>query len=79
MPCMCYFTPEKEDQQKIKNLCKELVDMVKRLEKIGDPIDCDIKSIHKLIDHLYTGECDEKHDGILSPEWVCKLNPMEKK
>jgi hypothetical protein len=57
---MCWFTPDDEVKQSIKFHCEELVGIVKRLDKIGDPLGCEIKDIHELIDHLYSGKCPEK-------------------
>lgn len=53
MPCMCWYDPGDESRKLIKDLCQQLVDKIKELEKIGDPIGCDLRSIKELIDHLY--------------------------
>ncbi len=60
MPCMCWFQPDNETKRNLKNLCQQIVCEIKRLEKIGDPIDCELKDMHKLLDHLYYDNCDEK-------------------
>lgn len=60
MPCHCWYTPPKESERMIKNLCQLIVDEIKRLEKEGDPIGISIDNTKKLLDHLYIGECDEK-------------------
>ncbi len=60
MPCMCHYTPPEASKRMIKGMCQQIVDEVKHLNKIGDPLGCSIADIHKLIDHLYRGECDEK-------------------
>ncbi len=61
MPCMCWYIPSDETKKKIKDLAQALVDEVKRLNELGDPLDCSIQDIHILIDHLYRPlTCEEK-------------------
>jgi hypothetical protein len=60
MPCTCWYVPSKESEQYIKSLCQQIVDKIKSLEKEGDPIGISITDTKKLLDHLYTGECDER-------------------
>lgn len=61
MPCMCWYTPGNADQKHFKDLCVQLVDLIKRLEKDGDPTSCTLNDAHKLLNHLYRPEsCDEK-------------------
>jgi len=60
MPCCCWYDPGKENQKIMKDLCVMLVDHLKKLSKNGDPLGCEIQDAHKLIDHLYFGNCDEK-------------------
>mgnify|MGYP001567924461 CR=1 FL=1 len=52
MPCMCWYDPGEECKQRIKSLCQQLVDEVRRLEKHGDPLGVSIEGVKKLIDHL---------------------------
>jgi hypothetical protein len=58
---MCWYEPSEEQKKRIKDLCQQLVDEIKAREKIGDPLGISIECTHKLLDHLYSGECDEKH------------------
>lgn len=61
MPCMCWFNPSEEDKRYIRDRCIEIVHKIKELEKIGDPLHCDLKDIHVLLDHLYSPKsCIEK-------------------
>lgn len=61
MPCMCWYHPEEEEKAKIKAMCFQLVQEIKRLEEVGDPIGCRIDDVHKLLDHLYNPKsCKEK-------------------
>ena len=60
MPCMCWYEPSNADKSDIKHHCVELVRIVKRLHKNGDPIGCTLYDVKKLLDHLYSGECDER-------------------
>lgn len=60
MPCMCHFTPPEESGKLIKFSCQTIVDEIKRLECIGDPIGISLQDTIKLLTHLYTGICDEK-------------------
>ena len=53
MPCHCWYDPPDESKRVLKKYCQQIVDEVKRLEKQGDPIGCEMKDIHKLLDHLY--------------------------
>ena len=60
MPCMCWYDPPDESKKLIKELCQRLVDEVKKLNSVGDPIGYDMRDVKKLIDHLYNpSECDE--------------------
>ena len=65
MPCMCWYQPSQEDLRKMKDICVNLVEMVKEANRIGDPLGMRIEDVHKLIDHLYTGKCDEVHGYYL--------------
>lgn len=61
MPCICWFEPQEEDKKILKQLCQQVVDKVKSMENIGDPIGMDIESVKILIEHLYdTTRCKEK-------------------
>lgn len=53
MPCMCWYEPSEESKKLIKNLCQKIVDEIKHLEKIGDPLGVSIQSTKVLLDHLY--------------------------
>ncbi len=62
IPCMCWFDPPEESKKLIKNHCKQIVDEVKRLREMGDPLGCEIKDVHELIDHLYDpSSCKESN------------------
>lgn len=54
MPCMCWFDPPEESKRLIKNLCQQIVDEIKRLEKDGDPIGVSVRQTQELIAHLYS-------------------------
>ncbi len=59
---MCWYTPDNEKQKQFKDLCVQLVELIKKLEKEGDgtPDCCTLSEAHQLIDHLYTPEsCKE--------------------
>ena len=61
MPCMCWYEPPEESKKLIKLLCEQIVAEVKKLELEGDPYDCRIDDIKKLIEHLYDPKsCNEK-------------------
>lgn len=60
MPCMCWYDPPEESKKLIKEACQQIVNEVKRLEREGDPIDCRLHNVKELLDHLYTGKCEEK-------------------
>lgn len=61
MPCMCWYEPDEACKILIKNSCKTIVDEIKRLEKIGDPLGISIENTKKLLDHLYNPIiCNEK-------------------
>ncbi len=63
MPCMCYYEPGEGTKKYIKSLCVDLVTEVKRLEGIGDPLDCSFQDVIKLLHHLYDPvSCDEKNE-----------------
>lgn len=60
MPCTCYYDPPEASKKLIKNLCKELVEEILRLNKEEDALGCEIQDVHKLIDHLYNPKiCEE--------------------
>lgn len=61
MPCMCWYDPEEEDKKYIKDRCVEIIAKVRKLNKIGDPLGCNICDVHELLDHLYDpSKCKEK-------------------
>ena len=65
MPCMCWYDPPEEAKKKIKNLCQQLVDEVRYLEREGDPIGISIREIKILIDHLADSSlCTEKQNDV---------------
>lgn len=59
MPCTCWYDPPERSKKFIKGHCEAIVDEVKRLRKDGDPCGCEIEDVHKLIHHLYYGNCNE--------------------
>lgn len=61
MPCMCWYDPPEEAKKLIKNLCQQLVDEIRKLERNGDPIGISIREAKDLIDHLSDESlCKEK-------------------
>lgn len=59
MPCMCWFDPGDDVRRVIKLHCQIIVDVIKQLEKEGDPICVSLEGTKKLLDHLYdTSSCD---------------------
>jgi len=61
MPCTCWYEPSEASKSLIKNHCQAIVDEVRRLMQIGDPLGCEMKDVHELLDHLYDPErCKEK-------------------
>lgn len=65
MPCMCWYIPNDEKQKQFKDLCVQLVQLIKDLEREGDPYCCTLKEAHQLIDHLYRpGACKEINNGM---------------
>lgn len=60
MPCTCWYDPPEKDKAEFKKLCAAVVKFIKEENKIGDAQGIDVPSAQKLIDHLYTGKCDEK-------------------
>lgn len=61
---MCWFTPNEASKRLLKHHCEEIVKEVKRLEEIGDPIDCSIEDMKNLLDHLYDPNiCKEKDEN----------------
>lgn len=63
MPCMCWYTPTKEEQKKFKQLCSSVVEFIKEAQKIGDPEGITLDSAKTLIEHLYSGQCNESNQG----------------
>lgn len=63
MPCMCHYDPPEASKRLLKEYCQAIVDEVKRLRDIGDPLGCNIEDIHELINHLYEPKiCKERKD-----------------
>lgn len=60
MPCMCWYDPPEASKKLLKHLCVSIVEELYRLSRDGDPMGYEIQDIHKLLDHLYTGKCNEK-------------------
>ena len=60
MPCHCWYQPPEESQRLIKDCCQKIVNEIKRLEREGEPIGVSLPDAQKLLEHLYTGKCDEK-------------------
>lgn len=61
MPCCCWYEPPEESKRLIKNHCQDIVDEIKRLERIGDPVGISIDHAKQLLDHLYNPDaCKEK-------------------
>ena len=56
---MCWFEPYEESKKLVKFHCQAMVDELKRLDRIGDPLGLGIDDVHKLLDHLFWGKCDE--------------------
>jgi hypothetical protein len=63
MPCICWYTPNSEDQKKFKEHCERLVELIKEFEKNGDPDCCTVNDAVRLIKHLYNpSSCEEKKE-----------------
>ena len=64
MPCFCDIDKETLDRGRsiIKAHVEAIVQTLKQLDKEGDIRDHTtlLEQTHKLLDHLYTGECDER-------------------
>lgn len=60
MPCMCWYDPGEEPKKEIKLHCEKIVEIIKQLELIGDPLGVSLNDAQKLLEHLYTGKCEEK-------------------
>lgn len=58
---MCWYEPPEESKQLIKNLCRQLVDEIKKLEERGGPIGLHFQDVKKLIDHLYDPSCCQEN------------------
>jgi len=60
---MCWYDPPEESKKLIKTHCQAIVDEIKRLENIGDPLGISIDETKNLIDHLYSPKkCTERHE-----------------
>lgn len=61
MPCMCWYNPPEESVKKVKFHCEEIINELRELNKIGDPLGLNLKDIKELLDHLWDPDvCDEK-------------------
>lgn len=70
MPCTCWYDPPEASQKLIKSLCQQLISEIQRLEKDGDPVGATLWDIKKLLDHLYSGQCNEKPKADVIAEEV---------
>ena len=62
MPCMCWYDPPEESKKFIKDKCIEIVEELKKLEKIGDPQGLSIKQVTQLLNHLYDpSSCEQAY------------------
>lgn len=61
MPCTCWYDPPEGSKRIIKDAVKTVVDEVKIISKDDDPLGFTIEDVKKLMDHMYYGNCDEKH------------------
>lgn len=62
MPCFCWFDPPEKSKKLIKDHCQSIVDEIKRLEREGDPVGISIIDTKHLLEHLYSGKCNEKDE-----------------
>lgn len=70
MPCFCWIDDKTLDEgrSQLRKHAKEMVKIMKKIDDAGHiPPDkdelgsgCILNQTKKLIDHLYTGKCDEK-------------------
>jgi hypothetical protein len=62
MPCFCDASNEEMDHVKkdIKHLSLEIVDHIKRVSHPTSRYPELLKDTLKAIEHMYTGECDER-------------------
>lgn len=60
---MCWYDPPEESKQKLKRACQQVVDVIKEIEKDGDPLYGNVSDAVTLIRHLYDPhKCQEaKH------------------
>lgn len=60
---MCWYHPDEASLKYIKHHCECVVNEIRALEKIGDPIGISIESAKQLLDHLYNPQsCKENKD-----------------
>jgi len=63
MPCMCWFDPPEESKKMVKFHCEKIIDELKRLNLIGDPIGLELKDVKELLYHLWNPKvCQEKEN-----------------
>lgn len=60
MPCMCWYEPDEQIKKEFKNKCKDVVDVLHKVNKTGDALGMQLQDALTLIEHLYTGKCSEK-------------------
>lgn len=63
MPCMCWFDPPEDSKRLIKNCCQQIIDELKRLHQLGDPVGLELKDVKFLLDHLWEPESCDERDG----------------
>lgn len=62
---MCWFTPDQASHVLIKSHAQCIVDEIRRLNQIGDPIGISLEEAKELLDHLYyPDKCTEKNEPI---------------
>lgn len=63
MPCMCWYQPSEESKKLVKVHCEAIIQELKRLHKIGDPLGMNLSDIKTLLDHLWDPDsCKEKNN-----------------
>src|ERR1700690_2195109 len=61
MPCFCWFDPPESSKRFIKEKCQDIVNEIKRLKRIGDPLGISLDDTKNLLDHLYHSKsCPER-------------------
>jgi hypothetical protein len=58
---MCWYDPPEESKKIVKQACKVIVNELKKMNEIGDPIGYKLSNVKQLLDHLWDPEsCNEK-------------------